>query len=115
MKEQENLKSTVLKLYSAGTKVADIVTQTGVPRSTVYYWIKNGIPKEMSPLNLRDYHFLKQKCECQEKIIAILKSAPCAASGFAHNPRRRGDGALVSPRGWESEKKALAFCKCLFF
>ena len=80
MKKQEKPKATVLKLYSAGTKVADIVTQTGVPRSTVYYWIKNGISKEMSPLNLRDYHFLKQKCERQEKIIAILKSAPCAAT-----------------------------------
>ena len=80
MKEQEKLKATVLKLYSAGVKVADIVTQTGVPRSTAYYWIKNGIAKEMSPLNLRDYHFLKQKCERQEKIIAILKSAPCAAT-----------------------------------
>ena len=78
MKEQENLKTTVLKLYNAGSKVSDIVTQTGVPRSTAYYWIKNGIPKEMSPLSLRDYHFLKQKCERQEKIIAILKSAPCA-------------------------------------
>ncbi len=57
MKEQENLKSTVLKLYSAGSKVSDIVLQTGIPRSTVYYWIKNEIPKETSPLNLRDYHF----------------------------------------------------------
>ena len=37
---------------------------------------QNEIPKETSPLNLRDYHFLKQKCERQEKIIAILKSAP---------------------------------------
>ena len=80
MKEQEKLKATVLKLYSTGTKASDIVAQTGTPRSTVYYWIKNGIPKEMSSLNLRDYHFLKQKCERQEKIIAILKSAPCAAT-----------------------------------
>ena len=80
MKEQEKLKATVLKLYSAGTKVADIVTQTGVPRSTVYYWIKNGLPKKMSALNLKDYHLLKQKCERQENIIAILKSAPCAAT-----------------------------------
>ena len=78
MKEQEKLKATVLKLYSIGTKASDIVAQTSTPRSTVYYWIKNGIPKEMSSLNLRDYHFLKQKCERQEKIIAILKSAPCA-------------------------------------
>ena len=78
MKEQEKLKSTVFKLYSAGVKVTDIVTQTGVPRSTVYYWIKNGMPKKMSALNLKDYHSLKQKCERQEKIIAILKSAPCA-------------------------------------
>ena len=80
MKEQEKLKATVLKLYSTGTKASDIIAQTGTPLSTVYYWIKNGIPKEMSSLNLRDYHFLKQKCERQEKIIAILKSAPCAAT-----------------------------------
>ena len=80
MKEQEKTKATVLKLYSAGSKVSDIVAETGVPRSTVYYWIKNGIQKELSPLNLRDYHFLKQKCERQEKIIAILKSSPCAAT-----------------------------------
>ena len=46
MKEHEKLKTTVLKLYSAGTKVADIVAQTGVPRSTIYYWIKNGLPKK---------------------------------------------------------------------
>ena len=37
MKEQEKQKATVLRLYSAGSKVADIVTQTDVPRSTVYY------------------------------------------------------------------------------
>ena len=80
MKEQEKMKATVLKLYSAGSKVADIVTQTGVPRSTVYYWIKNGLPEKMPALNLKDYHFLKQKCERQEKIIAILKSAPCTAT-----------------------------------
>ena len=80
MNAQERLKATTLKLYSAGSKIADIITQTGLPRSTVYYWIKNGAPKELPPLNLRDYHFLKQKCERQEKIIEILKSSPCAAT-----------------------------------
>ena len=50
MKEQEKLKATVLKLYSAGTKVADIVTQTGVPRSTVYIiGSKMGCPKKCQP------------------------------------------------------------------
>lgn len=71
MNNSKNLKATVFKLYSAGSKVKDIVTQTGVPRSTVYYWIKNGLPQKISALNLRDYHSLKQKCERQEKIIAI--------------------------------------------
>jgi hypothetical protein len=84
MKEQEKLKATVFKLYSAGKKVADIVTQTGAPRSTVYYWIKNGMPKEISPLNLREYHLLKQKCERQEKIIAILISSPCTSTAPLH-------------------------------
>lgn len=76
----ESQKGSVLKLYNSGTKVADIVVQTGVPRSTVYDWIKNGMPKDAPALNLRDYHFLKQKCERQEKIIAILQSAPCTAT-----------------------------------
>ena len=80
MKEQEKLKANVLRLYHSGTKVKDIVTQTSVPRSTVYYWIKSGIKKETPALNLRDYHFLKQKCERQEKIIAILRTAPCTVS-----------------------------------
>lgn len=31
MKERENLKSTILKLYSDGARVADIVNQTGIP------------------------------------------------------------------------------------
>ena len=75
-KKTRKLKATIFKLYSAGDKIADIVTETDVPRSTVYYWIKNGISKETSPLNLRDYHFLKQKRERQEKIISTLKSAP---------------------------------------
>ena len=34
----------------------------------------------MSSLNLKDYYYLNQKCERQEKIIAILKSAPCTAT-----------------------------------
>ena len=80
MNAQERLKATTLKLYSAGSKVTEIITQTGLPRSTVYYWIRNYAPKELPLLNLRDYHFLKQKCERQEKIIAILKTAPCAVT-----------------------------------
>ena len=44
-KRTRKIKATVLKLYSAGKKVADIVTQTGVSRSMVYYWFKNGPPK----------------------------------------------------------------------
>lgn len=55
----ESQKGSVLKLSSAGEKVADIVVQTGIPRSTVYYWRKNGMPKDVPALNLRDYHFLK--------------------------------------------------------
>lgn len=77
---KEKFKITVLNLYNGGTRVADIVAKTGVPRSTVYYWIKNAIPKEMAKLNLRDFQILTQKCERQDRIIAILKSAPCTVS-----------------------------------
>lgn len=63
MKHQEKTKETVLRLYNSGTNVSDIVARTGVPRSTVYYWIKSGLPEKTPALDLRDYHFLKQKCE----------------------------------------------------
>ena len=61
MKEQEKLKATVLKLYSAGVKVADIVTQTGVPRSTAYYWIKNGIAKKNVAFEFKRLSFSEAK------------------------------------------------------
>ncbi len=77
---KEKMKASVLNLYNGGTRVTDIVTQTGIPRSTVYYWIKSAIPEELPKLNLRDYQILKQKCERQERIIAILKTAPCTVS-----------------------------------
>ncbi len=78
--ERETLKINVLKLYHSGVKAADIVKHTGVPRSTVYYWIKSDVPEKIAPVNLRDYHFLKQKCERQEKMIEILKTAPCTVT-----------------------------------
>ena len=94
MNAQERLKATTLKLYSAGSKIADIITQTGLPRSTVYYWIRNCAPKELPILNLRDYHFLKQKCERQEKIIEILKILPLrryrTVTRMTYNHRENG-------------------------
>ncbi len=76
------LKANIVNLYLSGAKIAEIVSQTGVPRSTVYSWI-NTIQTH-APLNVRDYHFLKQKCERQEKIIQILKAAPCTANAPLH-------------------------------
>jgi len=50
-----------LKLYSTGTKASDIVTQIGVRESR---------------------YIIGAKCERQEKIIGILRSAPCAATAL---------------------------------
>ncbi len=78
--EKKNLKSTVLKLYHSGKTVAEIVTSTGASRSSIYYWIRKSGTESSSPINLRDYHFLKSKCERQEKMIRILKESPCTAT-----------------------------------
>ena len=74
----ETIKECCLK-YRAGVAVCDIVKATGVPRSTVYYWIKQY--KEFDNLNditlKKTLDNIKRKYEKSQQICEVLKSIHC--------------------------------------
>ena len=70
-------KQTVIDKYLSGVTITEISKETGITRNTIYNWIKLELKskKKSSKVNMRDYFDLKQKCEQQEKMIAILQTA----------------------------------------
>lgn len=69
-------------MYFAGKTITEISKETSISRSTIYSWIQKygkGI-KRTTPVNMREYNDLKQKCEQQEMMIEILQNAPCTVS-----------------------------------
>lgn len=75
-------KISAIQEYLNGKSLTDISKEIGASRSTLYSWIEKEKHNFSSnpKLNLRDYHFLKEKCERQDKIIEILKKSPCTVS-----------------------------------
>lgn len=75
-------KISAIQEYLNGKSLTDISKEIGASRSTLYSWIEKEKQNFSSnpKLNLRDYHFLKEKCERQDKIIEILKKSPCTVS-----------------------------------
>ncbi len=74
-------KQSVISQYSNGLPVAAIVSDTGIPRSTIYAWIKseqeNAKKKGMS---LQNYRRLERKVTKLEGMVKILQTASCLAS-----------------------------------
>ena len=62
--------------------VATIVADTGIPRSTIYDWIRHyNEPKDDNKkISLRHVQHLEKKIERLESIIEILKKADCYVS-----------------------------------
>lgn len=64
-----------------GESVAVIVADTGIPRSTVYNWIKTYKEKSSRPqISLRYVQNLEKKVKRLEGIIEILKKSECSVS-----------------------------------
>ena len=63
--------------YANGQSIATLSQDVGIPRSTIYTWIKREQEKakqEKEKLPLKAYRLLEQKIERLEGIIEILKS-----------------------------------------
>ena len=77
----KELKAAILARRQSGQRVADIAADTGVPRSTIYAWLKNqavvSTDREDPVKALRD---LKRRVTRLEGIIEILKKVGCTAA-----------------------------------
>ena len=82
-KYSQEQKEHILKCYLSGESVLSIQKNSGIPRSTMYHWIKEYNHNHQSKghvINLKDYNDLNRKYERCLTIIKILQSSPCLAS-----------------------------------
>lgn len=80
-KYTEAQKQSVLELFANGKSVSEIVTSAGIPRSTIYSWIKASREKKnKKELSLRNFRYLENKVKRLEGIIEILQTVNCQAA-----------------------------------
>ena len=74
-------KQAIIARYSFGNEsVANIVADTGIPRSTIYAWIKQSQKVKSSrsiEFTVKDYRKLESQVKRLELIIGIIKKAGC--------------------------------------
>ena len=80
----EQVKQQVIERYFSGEASASILTDTGIPKSTFYSWVRNYQEKQkdtnQKTVNIQNYHLLERKVARLEGIIEILKAATCTAN-----------------------------------
>jgi transposase-like protein len=72
--EQE--KASIVSAYTAGQAVIYLCAQHGVPRSTIYSWIKRYQPLKTSTLasvSYNDYYNLKRRADKLEELLKVIK------------------------------------------
>ena len=80
-KYSDNQIHDILKRFDNVESVASIVASSGIPRSTVYAWIKTSKEKNgKQEVSLRNYRTLEAKVKRLEGIIEILQKADCRIS-----------------------------------
>lgn len=78
----ETEKKEIVQSFVNGKGISDLQKETGISRSTIYSWVNlyEDEFKSNVKLNLRDYHFVKQRADRLAIIVEILKKSPCAAT-----------------------------------
>lgn len=74
-------KQAAVERYRIGESVSSIVSDTGIPRSTIYTWIKHTADEASAKptVSLKNYRFLEKKVKRLQGIIEILKRVGCSA------------------------------------
>ena len=76
-------KQTVIDRFMSGEPSANILAETGIPKSTFYGWLRAYREEQefdkRKTVNIRNFHLLENKVARLECIIKILKSATCTA------------------------------------
>lgn len=77
-KYTEEQKQAVINQFTDGISVVAIVSNTGIPRSTVYAWIKIYQTKQnKKEVSLKNFRVLEAKVKRLEGIIEILQNVGC--------------------------------------
>jgi len=81
-KYTESEKSIITTRYKNGESVSSLVIETGIPRSTIYAWIKETSDRDFSKksVSLKNYRLLENKVARLQGIIEIMKKVGCTAS-----------------------------------
>ena len=82
IKHTESEKTSIIARYHAGETVAAISSDTGIPRSTIYDWLKDEKAKDTvkKTLSINGYRLLENKVSRLQGIIEILKKVECSAN-----------------------------------
>lgn len=76
-------KQALVSRYISGETVSSICTKAGIPKSTMYTWIKQYQSIQTRSgrvITPKDYDSLLRRCEKQEQLIAVLKTVDCLPS-----------------------------------
>ena len=82
-KYTEKQKENVLHAYQCGERIAKIAERTGIPRTTIYAWIRkfeDATPPHKKSVNLKMYRELERKLLHQQRIVEILHASPCVVN-----------------------------------
>ena len=72
-------KTMIITRYRNGESVASLVLDTGIPRSSIYAWIKKADRNsDHQTFSLRNYRLLENKVIRLQGIIEILKKVSCS-------------------------------------
>lgn len=81
-------KQNIITAYKAGKRVSLLVTETGIPRSTIYAWLADERAENSekgTSFTLREYRSLENKVNRLKGIIDILQKASCTATAPLEN------------------------------
>lgn len=82
-KHSEEIIKDVVDQYYAGQAVALLCADYGIPRSTVYAWLKQHRKLKSSnntEISYQDYHNLKRKYDKLTEKLAVIKASECSMS-----------------------------------
>ena len=80
---RQEQQAVIERYITKGESVSTIVSGTGIPRSTIYAWIKQyqkTLSQKPQNLTLKHYQTLENKVKRLEGIIKILQSVNCTAN-----------------------------------
>ena len=82
-KYDETLITSIITQHNNGHSVASLCAEHRIPRSTIYFWLKQHRTLKSSTgaeVSYKDYHNLQRRYNKLEEILKIIKESGCSLS-----------------------------------